>query len=71
MNKTLGWIGCIGGIIGAFAVANEFRAGYIPFLIGASAYCVVAFRQRDYPLLLLNIVFAMANVNGLYNWIAK
>lgn len=71
MDKTLGWIGCIGGILGAFAVANEYRAGYIPFLIGAVAYCVVAYRRGDSPLLLLNIVFAVANLNGLFNWIAK
>jgi len=71
MNKILGWTGCIGGIVGAFAVALEYRAGYIPFLIGATAYCIVAYRQKDMPLLLLNVVFASANIVGLFNWITK
>jgi nicotinamide riboside transporter PnuC len=70
MLRVLNWMGCVGGIIGAFSVANEYRAGYIPFMIGALAYCVVAFNKRDYPLLLLNIVFASANAIGLYNWLS-
>ena len=67
--KTLAWVGCIGGIVGAFLVANEMRFGYIPFFIGAIAYCIVAYQKKDKPLLLLNLVYAIANLNGLIRWL--
>ena len=72
MVNKIEWLGCIGGIIGAFTVASNTQYsgfGFIPFLIGALAYIYVAFKNGNAQLFLLNIVFACANIIGIFRWL--
>lgn len=67
-TKTLEWIACLCGIIGALLVALNIgmaHLGYQFFLAGALGYCIVAFLVNNNPLLLLNLVFAATNIIGL------
>jgi nicotinamide riboside transporter PnuC len=72
MNNKIEWVGCIGGVIGAFLVASNTTIsgfGFIPFLIGAIAYMIVAYQTMNPRLFLLNAVFASANIIGIYRWL--
>ena len=63
----LGWLGTIANIIGAMLVAFGFMLhGDIIFIIGSSVWGAVAFCNRDYPLLALNMAFLFINFIGLY-----
>jgi hypothetical protein len=62
----MAWIGTAASIAGAFMVAFGFTVlGYSSFLIGAGAWLLVAFRQRDKALGVLNATFFCANIIGL------
>jgi hypothetical protein len=59
-------------MLGAFMVASHTGVsgfGYIPFLIGAAAYVIHSWRIKNTPLLLLNSVFATANIYGITQWL--
>lgn len=72
MNNKIEWVGCIGGVLGAFFVASNSTIsgyGFIPFLIGAIAYMWVAVEAMNPRLFLLNVVFACANITGIVRWL--
>jgi nicotinamide riboside transporter PnuC len=67
MNK-ISWIGTVAGIIGAFVVAlHFFLIGYVFFLINSASWLYVGIRKNDKPLILMNSVYLIANLIGLYN----
>lgn len=62
----LKWIANIVTIIGAFFVAfHGFIFGYVLFLIGASLWLFVAYKNDDFELAFLQVFFIMANLAGL------
>ena len=72
MLNKIEWLACAGGIIGSFLVASNTQYsgfGFIPFLIGALAYIYVAIKIKNEKLFLLNVVFASANIVGIFRWL--
>lgn len=71
MLNILKWFATITSIIGAFMVAQNFMMGlgYIFFTFGSASWLVVAFIIKDRPLFLLNLVFTLADVVGLYTYL--
>jgi hypothetical protein len=62
------WLGTLSSIIGAFLVATLYaKLGYVFFMVGSIAWLWVGIKSRDNPLALLNFVFLVANIIGLYN----
>ena len=55
--------------MGSFAVATKiFLLGYILFTVGSFSWLTVAYNRRDKSLVVLNGVFFIANLIGLYNF---
>lgn len=64
----IAWIGTLASILGSFMVATHiFIVGYMLFLLGSVCWLYVGFQKRDNALMLLNGVFFVANIVGLYN----
>ena len=62
------YFGTFSSIIGAFAVASQlFLFGYLCFALGSIAWLHIGVKSNDKPLILLNGVFLVANILGLYN----
>ena len=65
--KDIAWTGTVTSVAGSFLVALGFYlVGYIAFLTGASCWLVVAWYRRDHPLMVLNGIFWIANIIGLW-----
>ena len=68
--KAIEFFGVILGILGAFAVANGImQIGYCMFLASSVMLFATAFKQSNANLMLLQGVFALANLNGFYNFV--
>lgn len=64
----IAWIGTLTSILGSFLVAFQFTlVGYLFFIVGSTAWSLVAIYSKDRPLLTLNSVFLVANLIGVYN----
>lgn len=71
-EQALKWVGALGGIFGAFLVALNLPIsgwGYIPFLIGAAALVAWGILIREPAVWLLNAVFCLANLIGIWRWL--
>lgn len=68
MIKIISWLGTVSSIIGSFLVAgHSFQFGYILFIVGSASWLFVGFKRRDNSLIVLNGVFFLANIMGIYN----
>ena len=68
MIKFISWLGTLASIIGAFLVASQIIfVGYICFIIGSASWLIVGFKRKDNSLIVLNGVFFLANILGIYN----
>ena len=68
MIKSISWLGTLSSIIGAFLVASQIVfVGYVAFIVGSLSWLVVGFVSRDNSLTVLNGVFFLANIWGIYN----
>lgn len=66
------FIGVLCGIAGSFLVANGlFTIGYPLFTLSAFLLLYTAFKQANKNLMLLQFVFLLANINGLYTFFLK
>jgi hypothetical protein len=64
------WLGTVTSIIGAFMVAGMLpQIGYIFFIIGSAAWLVVGIISKDNALITLNLVFFIANIIGIINYV--
>ena len=64
--KYLAWIGTLSSICGSFLVAFGLMSlGYCAFLLGSTAWILVAIVRKDRALLVLNDAFFIANIIGL------
>jgi hypothetical protein len=70
MLNSIKWFATITSIIGAFMVAQNFQVfwGYVFFTLGSGSWLFVAYRIKDRPLFLLNLVFTLADFVGLYTY---
>jgi uncharacterized membrane protein YdbT with pleckstrin-like domain len=54
--------------VGAFLVASQIVfIGYLAFIIGSASWLFVGFKRKDNSLIVLNGVFFLANILGIYN----
>lgn len=68
--KALAWLGTVSSVIGAFLVASKLPSiGYCLFLVGSASWLIVGASKRDYPLVVLNVTFLLANILGVYNYV--
>lgn len=67
--KSVSWAGTAFSILGAFLVANGvFLEGYSIFATGAILWLIVAKLQKNAAMFFLELVFLIANINGIiYN----
>jgi hypothetical protein len=69
---SIEFVGVLSGIIGSFSVANGlFTIGYPIFTLSALLLLYTAFKQSNKNLMLLQAVFLLANINGLYTFFLK
>jgi hypothetical protein len=68
MINSISWLGTLSSIIGAFLVASQIVfVGYLAFIIGSLSWLIVGFIRKDNSLTVLNGVFFLANILGIYN----
>jgi hypothetical protein len=68
MIKLISWIGTLASIIGSFLVAGHyFQIGYVCFIVGSASWLFVGYTRKDHSLIVLNGVFFLANIMGIYN----
>lgn len=61
------WIGTLTSISGSFLVAfGILQMGYLMFLVGSISWLIIAVRRCDRALGVLNLVFLIANLIGLW-----
>jgi hypothetical protein len=68
----LKWIGTAGGVTGAILLALNIEVsgwGFVAFLIGSGGWMAAGLIQRETSLWLLNLVFTITNVIGIYRWL--
>ena len=69
---TFGWLGTATGIAGGVLIALNSplysKFGFIFFLLSASSWFIQGYKNRDYPLMLLNCVFVVIDILGIYSW---
>ena len=64
--KIISWLGTMTSIIGAFLVANGiFLVGYCIFASGTILWLIVAKMQKNEAMFFLELVFLIANINGI------
>jgi len=70
----LEWLGTAAGIAGALLVASNTRHsawGWISFLLSSSCMAGFAWLSGIWGLMLLEIVFILTNLLGLWRWLIK
>ena len=68
MIKFISWLGTLASIVGAFLVASQIVfIGYLAFIIGSASWLFVGFKRKDNSLIVLNGVFFLANIVGIYH----
>ncbi len=69
---TFGWLGTITGIAGGILIAinspEYSKFGFIFFLISAISWLIQGWKSQDLPLVLLNCVFIVIDIIGIYKW---
>lgn len=66
----IAWCGTITSVLGSFLVAfGILQIGYVLFLVGSISWLLVSVQRCDRALGMLNLVFLIANLVGLWrNW---
>ena len=72
LQEALKWTGTVGGIAGAFLVAANLPLsgwGYVPFLAGSLALVGWGLLIAEPAVWILNAVFTVANLFGIWRWL--
>lgn len=71
--KFLMWSGSIYGIAGALCIATAYdlALGYVFFLLSSLSWIWVGYLQRNLALFLMNFVFGIINIIGIYTYNIK
>ena len=72
-SKALGWIGVVCGVAGAILLSLNISIsgyGYIFFVLSSTTLVVWAFKEKQKHQLMMQIIFTMINVLGIYKWLA-
>ena len=68
----LEWFGTGTGIIGAILVASNTAGspwGFVFFLVSSVCWSGAAYLLRKHSLLVLQVVFTLINLVGIYRWL--
>ena len=71
-SSLLKWIGTATGVAGALLVAiNIPQSGYgfLLFLISSTSWFIAACRMREISLMILQAVFTVINLVGVWRWL--
>ncbi|MEO5349780.1 MAG: hypothetical protein H7836_09050 [Magnetococcus sp. YQC-3] len=71
-SSLLKWIGTATGVAGALLVAiNIPQSGYgfLLFLISSTSWFIAALRMRELSLMILQAVFTVINLVGVWRWL--
>lgn len=73
LYKFLTYSGATYGIIGALFVALGYRldVGYVLFFLSSSSWFLVGVIYKEKALAVMNFVFTVINIIGLYTYIIK
>jgi nicotinamide riboside transporter PnuC len=66
------WSGTFIGIIAALLIASNIEAskyGFSLFVVSGILWGIVAYSIKDYALLLLQVVFVVIDIYGMYRWL--
>lgn len=70
MIKYIKWFGTVTSIIGSFLVAGMLpEIGYIFFILGSASWLAAGIAEKDNALITLNLVFFIANIMGIINYV--
>ena len=64
----LGWLGNIGFIVGAIALAKKSRYGFHWQIFGNAMYLIQAIFLNISSLLILSIILILINLYGIFHW---
>jgi hypothetical protein len=68
--KFIKWFGTFTSIIGSFLVAGMMpQIGYLFFVLGSLAWLISGIIEKDNALVTLNLVFFIANIFGIINYV--
>jgi hypothetical protein len=68
------WIGTGAGIFGAILIALDIGVveyGFSLFLVSSLLWCAVGLAQREPSLAVLQAVFTVINILGLWRWVGR
>ena len=66
------WAGTVFGVTGASLIALNLPIsgwGFLLFLVSSVSWTVAGVMMREHSLILLNAVFTVINVLGIYRWL--
>ena len=64
----VGWIGNVGFIVGAIALAKKKPSGFYWQILGNAMYLIQAYLLSVSSLIVLSIILIVINVTGIINW---
>lgn len=69
--KLIEWVGVIMALSGSFMVSSGVFVGFIFFTVSSICLIYTAIRQNNKALMMMQLVFLMFNLNGIYNFLIK
>lgn len=66
------WIGTIAGICGGVLIALNIaisKYAFLIFLVSSISWLIQGYKNKDNALVLLNIVFIVIDLIGIYRWL--
>ncbi|MBF0186255.1 MAG: nicotinamide mononucleotide transporter [Magnetococcales bacterium] len=70
--NLLKWIGTVTGVTGALLVAMNIPQsgyGFLLFLVSSTSWFIAAYRMREISLMILQAVFTVINLIGVWRWL--
>lgn len=66
------WVGTIAGICGGVLIALNIaisKYAFLIFLVSSVSWLIQGYKNKDNALVLLNIVFIIIDLIGIYRWL--
>ncbi len=66
------WVGTIAGICGGVLIALNIaisKYAFLIFLVSSISWLIQGYKNKDNALVLLNIVFIVIDLIGVYRWL--
>ncbi|MBF0186280.1 MAG: nicotinamide mononucleotide transporter [Magnetococcales bacterium] len=71
-SSLLKWLGTTTGVAGALLVAMNIPQsgyGFLLFLVSSISWFIAAYRMREISLMILQAVFTVINLVGVWRWL--